>query len=271
LLKETAKVSEPCPKLDPRLITLSDLTEQHIPFIADYWFNSPPGFIEAMGVDLLKLPEEPAFIKQLQSKCAENRKLPHSKLNALVILYHEEPVGFHTLNPLVESDFAIFHAHVFKSDMRSRGLGCYTYPMASKIFIERFGLKRLLYKTPQQNTSSIRVKDKLGIRFIGEEIVEFGILKAGTRARVYELTRDEADLLMRQIGFDLLATDVGWRLEKNREDSQFQLLTDSEHLLISAIVAKLQLSFEGRIEAHENARQLASDLFSAGAEFYARS
>jgi len=29
-----------------------------VPLALDYWFRSPPGFIESMGVDLAKLPQE---------------------------------------------------------------------------------------------------------------------------------------------------------------------------------------------------------------------
>ncbi len=58
--------------------------------------------------------------------------------------------------------------------------------------MERFDLKRILFKTPVQNVGAIRVKEKLGIRFIGEEVVEFGAIRAGTLARVYELTREKA-------------------------------------------------------------------------------
>ena len=45
---------------------------------------------------------------------------------------------------------------------------------------------------------------------------------------------------------------------------QSSLAEDSAKLLESAIVANLELTPEERIEAHENARQLAEDLRSAG-------
>ena len=49
-----------------------------------------------------------------------------------------------------------------------------------------------MFKTPKQNTGAIRVKEKLGIREIGEEEVGFGITRNGVIARVFELTRAEA-------------------------------------------------------------------------------
>jgi hypothetical protein len=44
-----------------------------------------------------------------------------------------------------------------------------------------------LFKTPIQNITAIRVKEQLGIRCIGEEIVSFGMIQEGTRAKVFEL------------------------------------------------------------------------------------
>ena len=59
--------------------------------------------------------------------------------------------------------------------------------------MSRFNLSRILFKTPVQNIGAIRVKEKLGIRYIGEEIIGFGIIKEGTKAKVFELTRDEIE------------------------------------------------------------------------------
>jgi len=48
------------------------------------------------------------------------------------------------------------------------------------------------------------------------------------------------------------------------QDNAQQKFEDAERLLESAILIKLQMSVEERIEAHENARQLMIDLFEAG-------
>jgi len=47
--------------------------------------------------------------------------------------------------------------------------------------------------------------------------------------------------------------------------------SDSEKLLNSALKEKLKLSFEMRIESHENARKLVEELSQAGAKQRARS
>jgi RimJ/RimL family protein N-acetyltransferase len=182
-------------KVEPGSVSVRDLSEDEIPYVLDYWFRSPPGFVESMGADLAKLPEEPRFADALRDRVRKNRGEAVSNLSILTILHGDAPVGMHTLNPLVEGDYAIFHAHVWRPEMRGRGIAELSYPLACRLFLRRFDLKRILFKTPVQNAGAIRVKERLGIRYLGEEVVDHGILKAGTLAKVFELTREEADRL----------------------------------------------------------------------------
>jgi hypothetical protein len=181
--------------LDTKLIEVRDLHEDEIHLVLKYWFHSPPGFIKSMGVDFSKMPNESDMEKNLVVKLSENKKLKESKLNALTILYNKKPVGFHTINPLIEGESGIFHAHIWEEKMRRRGLGLKTYPLACRIFLDRFELKRILFKTPSKNIGPIRVKEKLGIRCIGEELISFGIYQKDTPAHVYEWTRAEIESL----------------------------------------------------------------------------
>jgi RimJ/RimL family protein N-acetyltransferase len=179
-------------KVDPRSVSVRDLSEADIPFVLDYWFRSPPGFIETLGADPTKLPAEAQFADSLRQRVRMNGTLAASKLSSLAILCNGQFVGFHNLSPLVEGEFGVFHAHISQPEFRRRGVAACSYPQACRVFLQRFDLTRILFKTPVQNVGAIRVKEKLGIRFIGEERVDFGIIRPGTLARVYELTREEA-------------------------------------------------------------------------------
>lgn len=177
--------------ISQELVKVRDLGAADVDMITNYWFHSPAGFIERMGVDLKKMPTEEEMRKALLEKISTNSALSHSKINALVITYDEKPVGFHTLFPFVEGESGVFHAHVSDEKMRGQGLGLVSYVKACRVFIDRFNLHRILFKTPMQNLGAIRVKEKLGIRHIGEEIIEFGVIQDGTKAKVFELTRAE--------------------------------------------------------------------------------
>jgi RimJ/RimL family protein N-acetyltransferase len=177
--------------VNPVLVSVRDFEIGDIPYVLDYWFHSPPGFIESIGADPEKLPGELEMEEHLTKRIQHNQKLSESKLNALTILYDGVPIGFHTLVPLVEGVEGIFHAHIWNSAMRGKGIGVYSYVRALRTFMERFRLQKVIFKTPIQNTGAIRVKEKLGIRCIGEESIGFDIIREGTLGKVYELTRDE--------------------------------------------------------------------------------
>lgn len=179
-------------RVDPRSVLVRDLSEADIPLVLDYWFRPPQGFIESLGADPTKLPAEAQFAETLRQRVRTNEAQVDSKLSSLAIVHDGEFVGFHNLNPLTEGDFGIFHAHISRPEFRRRGVAECSYPLACRIYLQRFDLRRILFKTPLQNVGAIRVKEKLGIRCIGEERVDFGIIRPGTLAQVFELTREEA-------------------------------------------------------------------------------
>lgn len=183
--------------VDPALVNVRDVVEEDVRKLIDYWYHSPPGFIEAMGIEPSKLLPEQEFQKWMVNECKASRLLVDSKSRSLTITYKEEAVGSHAISPLIEGDHGVFHAHIWAPEMRGKGIARITYPKACLIFMERFGLSRILFKTPIQNIAAIRVKEKLGIRCIGEEIVSFDIIRDGTRAKVFELTRQEAERLVK--------------------------------------------------------------------------
>lgn len=178
-------------KVNSTSISVRDFQEGDIPFVLNYWFHSPEGFVESMGANPQKMGSEDQMEKGLRNKVLQNRNIKTSKLNALTITHNGKPIGVHVINPLVENDHGIFHAHIWEPTMRRKGVGVYSYPQALKVFMDRFNLKKIVFKTPVQNTGALRVKEKLGIRCIGEEVIGFGIIKDGTVAKVFELRREE--------------------------------------------------------------------------------
>ncbi len=182
--------------VDPQLIAIRDLSEEDVGGLTKYWYHSSPGFIEAMGIDPRKLLPEREFEEEIIAECRAISVFTVSKLRFLTIAYKGKAIGSHTLSPLIEGDHGVFHAHIWNPEMRGKGIARITYPIACQIFMERFDLKRILFKTPIQNIAAIRVKEQLGIRCIGEEVVAFGIIQDGTRAKVFELTRPEAERLI---------------------------------------------------------------------------
>jgi hypothetical protein len=69
---------------NPSLVSIRDLSEEDIPFLLNYMFDSPPGFIEFMGVDLEKMPKESEMEQSIREKISENSNQLISKLNVVI-------------------------------------------------------------------------------------------------------------------------------------------------------------------------------------------
>lgn len=174
-------------------VQMRDMTKDDIPHILDYWFNSPPSFIDGMGIDLQKLPERSDLGGILAKQIDNNSKLESTKLSTLVGLLDGVPKGHCLLHPIVENDHGYFHAHIWTPEERNQGRGLLAYTLACKEFVKRFNLKKIVTKIPTQNISAIRINEKLGIPYIGEVELNQGLVKKGTIAKHYEWSRAEIE------------------------------------------------------------------------------
>jgi hypothetical protein len=159
-----------------------------LPF-KNYWYRSPEAFLRGMGVDPSKMVPEEEFEASLNETITKNSTGSVCKLPFLTIELDGVPVGSHSLGDVVEGETAVFHAHLWSSHVRRIGLCTYTYPRAAKVFMERFGLKELTFKTPMLNHAANRIKEKLGIRPCGEEMLTYPFMIPGQTAKVYRLSR----------------------------------------------------------------------------------
>ena len=176
--------------IQPSRVRVEDPRPGDAQAILDYWYRSPPAFLEGMGVDLDRLPAPEQLEARIEAKIrgAEGGTPPS---DLLMIRCDASTIGFHIINEMVPGDGAIFHGHIFDPAFRRRGVAMTSYPLACRVFLDRFDLRRMWFKTPAQNLGAIRVKEKLGIRRVGEERVDFGVIRAGTRAVCFEWTREE--------------------------------------------------------------------------------
>jgi RimJ/RimL family protein N-acetyltransferase len=103
-------------------------------------------------------------------------------------LYKEKAVGVHLINQIIPNESGVFHAHIWEKELRGQGIATKTYPMACKVFFDSFCFQRIIFKTPINNLGAIRVKEKLGLKILGEEVlIGKGIVKDGTRVKVFEM------------------------------------------------------------------------------------
>lgn len=178
-------------KIDPSLISVRNLEQKDLPFLLSYWFRSPPGYLDSLGINLTAFPPEKEMEQAFHDLILADQENSVSQLNALTIVYDGFAIGFHSISALDNDGSGIFHAHIWDENFRNRGIGKYSYISACKCFFQRFNLQRILFYTPAQNLAAIHLKESLGIRCTGTEIVGGGVAKENTTVKIYELLEGE--------------------------------------------------------------------------------
>jgi len=113
------------------------------------------------------------------------------------IFYRGERVGFHTSTHHIPNESITMHAHLVRADLRGKGIGLVSYVLAIEKFFQEFKLARVIFKTPVQNLAPMRIKEKLGIKPIAEEIIDWPALVEPLQTKVFHVTPDQVPKLKR--------------------------------------------------------------------------
>ncbi len=200
------------------MVEIRDSTYEDISLLLDYIYRSPPGFLASIGVDSARLPSELANRNALEADLKKRASNSDFKLRILTVVVDGVPIGHHSVADIIEGDSAVFHASIWNSQYRGKGIGSLTYPRACKILMDRFELKKIVFKTPIQNIAAIRIKEKLGIPFLGEELADSPISVPGTRVKIYALERAQLERILNGGGLSALQLAQSQLDAYNRRD-----------------------------------------------------
>lgn len=179
-------------------LTIRNFSASDIGPWLDYWYSAPVPYLESIGVDVSRLPARSVFESFLKAHIAENATRKKSQLQAVTVEWALRAIGAHTITDVRPGESGVLHAHYWNEGDRGRGLGTCSYLLASSLFMARFGLKEILFKTPKSNIPANRIKEKLAIPKIGEMILDSPIARPNVLTNVYSLTKDHLDLLLKQ-------------------------------------------------------------------------
>lgn len=186
-------------KVSPDDVDVRYFRENDLDDYCNYFFRSPPGFLEGIGLRPEALGSEDSFRQSFLAHLKElNQNGPPSKF--LLVLFQGEKVGFHLLTHINGNDSAIMHAHFFRPEYRGLGIGTISYVKAMEVFMRDFGFKEIVFKTPMQNRAPMRIKEKLGLQPLGEEVLDWPSLQPGTRAQLFRVDRQTLKQIKTRLG-----------------------------------------------------------------------
>ncbi len=154
------------------MLSVRELLPNDISLIADYWTQSPDAHLQAMGVDLNKVPERKDFVDMLQFQLS----LPIEKRNAYCIIWLIDglPIGHCNTNPTNFGEEANMHLHIWSEENRKKKLGMAFLQMTIPQFFENLNLKRLICEPYALNPAPNRALQKFGFQFVKEYVTTPG-------------------------------------------------------------------------------------------------
>lgn len=138
-----------------------ELAEADLPALVRYWHESPPEYLEGMGVDLRKLASraetEARFRAALPGAAGPQRHV------ALAIEVLDRFVGY-TNAYLDERRVGHAHVHVIEPALRRGGLGSQLFQRVLGLYFGHFRLKALVLQTHPDNLAIERLLGSFGMQ-----------------------------------------------------------------------------------------------------------
>ena len=130
----------------------------------DYFTYADDSFLRGMGVERNKIPVKDKWLREVLTdhKATDDQR----KRFYLAWFYHGEQIGHSSINKIEIGESAYFHLHMWRADLRRRGLGMELCKRSVQYYFERFRLKRLFCEPFADNPAPNNVLPKLGFKFV---------------------------------------------------------------------------------------------------------
>lgn len=181
--------------IEPKDVVVRAITEADLPAMVRYFFESSPEYLNGIGMKARTRAEAQEFERRWLERISSGERYP-----AFAVNYRDELVGFHTSTHFSPGESLIMHAHFVAPALRGLGIGTISYVKAMEKFFAEFDVRKILFKTPIQNRAPMRIKEKLGLLPVGEEIIDWPVLVRPLPTKVFEVTRAQLPDLRRRAG-----------------------------------------------------------------------
>ena len=169
-------------------LSVRELEERDIIPLSRYWFHAEPSFLIGMGVDLSKLPREEEWINMLH----EQIRSPYEQKKSYCIVWEVDkiPVGHSNINKIIFGQEAAMHLHLWKPDVRKKGMGTQLVKMTIPYFFKNYQLQTLYCEPYALNPAPNKTLQKIGFEFIKEYVTVPGWINFEQPVRRWEMSYD---------------------------------------------------------------------------------
>jgi RimJ/RimL family protein N-acetyltransferase len=177
------------PDISVREIQITDIER-----LADYWFQSDSEYLRSLGADKDKLPARYEFVKTL----TEQISLPFKHKNSYALIWQLDgkPIGHSNVNNIQFAMEATMHLHLWKSDIRKRGLGTELVKKSLSYYFRNLNLKKLICEPYALNPAPNKTLEKTGFDFVRKYRTIPGSINFEQEVNRWELTKDKYEKIM---------------------------------------------------------------------------
>ncbi len=179
-------MAESIPVLSVREIQKSD-----IDLITDYWINSDPSFLSAMGVDLSKIPSRADLSEMLSEQLTQGYK--EKKSYCIIWELNKTPIGHSNVNKIEWNDHAYMHLHVWDKLNRTQGLGVQFIKLTLPYFFKNLQLKKIFCEPYALNSAPNKTLEKVGFQFVESYITTPGWINFEQQVNLWVMSLEEYD------------------------------------------------------------------------------
>jgi RimJ/RimL family protein N-acetyltransferase len=174
-------------------LAVREIQKEDIQSVTDYWLRSTPAFLEGMGADPAKLPDEADWYRMLMQQI----ETPYEEKQSYctIWLVDDKAIGHCNVNKIVFGREAYMHLHLWEKEYRKKGVGTALVKLSLPYFFRNLQLKTVYCEPYALNPAPNKTLEKVGFHFIKEYITVPGAINFEQPVRLWKMTEERFRLL----------------------------------------------------------------------------
>jgi RimJ/RimL family protein N-acetyltransferase len=132
--------------------------------MVEYFIQSSDTFLRGMGIDPAKLPARNDWLEEVWED--HHRPDPEKDRIYLAWIYEDELVGHSSINKIRWSEEGSIHLHLWKPDLRGKGVGLDFFRQSVRFFFRELRLKKIYCEPYAENPAPNKVLSRLGFTLV---------------------------------------------------------------------------------------------------------
>lgn len=179
--------------MDNTILSAREMTEGDPESIVRYWLDADVAFLQGMGVDLSKMPDREHMIAALSEQLGQSYE--EKKSYCTIWEVDGQPVGHSNVNKIIYGQEAYMHLHLWKPNLRQKGLGANLVKLSLPYFFRNLDLQTLYCEPYALNPAPNKTLEKVGFLFLDTYVTIPGWLNFEQPVNRWILTRERFETL----------------------------------------------------------------------------